>query len=237
MRRIVKVLDRDPDLGAALGERRMQQARLEARAAVWELTPGEWASQTWSQTVRDGLGLLVLNGLMVRRVRVDGRFGAEVLTDGDLLRPWQEEDAVASQARTSRWKVLEGAQVAVLDLAFARRIAAYPEIQGQLIARTLRRARYLAVIMAIVHQPKVEARLLMLLWHLADRRGVVRSDGVLVPVRLTHTTLADLLAARRPTVSAALSSLQKAGSVTSTREGWILHGRAPGELLSIPGAE
>ncbi|HEX4465792.1 MAG TPA: Crp/Fnr family transcriptional regulator, partial [Solirubrobacteraceae bacterium] len=113
----------------------------------------------------------------------------------------------------------------------------YPEIQGQLIARTLRRARYLAVIMAIVHQPKVEARLLMLLWHLADRRGVVRSDGVLVPVRLTHTTLADLLAARRPTVSAALSSLQKAGSVTSTREGWILHGRAPGELLSIPGAE
>jgi len=179
----------------------------------------------------------VLDGLLLRRVRLGGRFGAELLASGDVLRPWQEDDAVASVSRSTGWRVLELAHVAVLDLEFSRRIAPYPEILGQLMARTLRRARYLAVIMAIVHQPRVEARLHMLLWHLADRCGIVRGDGVLVPMRLTHTILADLLAARRPTVSAALGSLQKRGLITSTSKGWVLHGAPPGELPAMAEAE
>ena len=61
--------------------------------------------------------------------------------------------------------------------------------------------------MAIVHQARVDVRLHMLLWHLAARWGRVRSDGTVLRLRLTHAVLADLVAARRPTVTTALSEL------------------------------
>jgi CRP/FNR family transcriptional regulator, cyclic AMP receptor protein len=235
--RVVRVLDIDPDLGGGLDEARLRQAEMEVRAASRELAPGPWGGQRWTDEMRAGIGLLVLDGLLLRRVNLDGRYGAELLASGDLLRPWQEENAIASVSHSAGWRVLERAHVAVLDLGFSRRIAPYPEIVGQLMGRMLRRARNLAVIMAIVHQPRVEARLHMLLWHLADRGGTVRPDGVLVPMRLTHTILADLLAARRPTVSGALGSLQKRGLITPSDKGWVLHGSPPGELLAISEAE
>lgn len=208
----------------------MRQACQEVRALARDLPPGAWSQPDWPRNVTDGLGLLVLDGLLLRRVSLDGRFGAELLASGDILRPWQEEDAIASISRSSSWRVLEPTRIAVLDIGFAGRVADYPEIYGQLMGRVLRRARYFAVIMAIVHQPKVEARLLMLLWHLADRCGIVRREGVLVPMRLTHTILAELLAARRPTITAALSALQHGGKIGSTDEGWMLFGSPPGEL-------
>jgi CRP-like cAMP-binding protein len=90
--------------------------------------------------------------------------------------------------------------------------------------------------MAIVHQARVDNRLHMLLWHLAGRWGKVRTEGTVVPFRLTHTLLADLVAARRPTVTSALSDLTRRGLVRSTGEEWILFGEPPRELLDIEGA-
>lgn len=231
--RIVRVLECDPELGETLDPARLRRATLEARARVLQLRPGAWQEQTWPQGVVDGFGLLMLDGLLVRRVSLGGRYGAELLSCGDLLRPWQKEDETASVLRSSGWRVLERASVAILDIDFAHRIDSFPEITGQLIARMLRRARNFAVIMAIVHQPRVERRALMLLWHLADRCGRVSRDGVLVPMRLTHAILADLLAARRPTVSAALSSLERGGLIESTSEGWLLYGPPPNELPAL----
>ncbi len=56
----------------------------------------------------------------------------------------------------------------------------------------------------------------MLLWHLADRWGRVRSEGVVLPLRLTHSVLADLVAARRPTVTTSLSELARQELVEPT---------------------
>lgn len=97
----------------------------------------------------------------------------------------------------------------------------------------LRRTRNLSVNMAIVHQSRVDVRVHMLLWHLAGRWGRVGSQGVLLPLRLTHAVLADLVAARRPTVTSALSELGRRGKVESTGRGWLLHGDPPGELLEL----
>jgi CRP/FNR family transcriptional regulator, cyclic AMP receptor protein len=231
--RVVNVLDEDPDLGEFLTPGRLSRATAHARAATRDLERGDWNQDRWSLAVRAGAGLLVLDGLLLRRVGMDGRFGAELLGAGDLLRPWQREDAIASIPRNSGWRVLRPTRLAVLDLDFTKRIAAYPEVQGQLVARALRRARYLAVNMAIVQQPKVETRLNMLLWHLADRWGTVRPEGVLMPLTLTHEVLSELLAARRPTVSAALAALDRRGSASRLDSGWLLRGRPPGELSSI----
>ena len=178
---------------------------------------GRWSDQGTS-IIRDGIGLLVLQGLLIRRVGIDGRFGAELLGEGDLLRPWQGQDVPPTLPRTTGWRVLEPTRVALLDPRAAQRLARYPELMGVLVARALERSRNLAVNMAIVHQPRVDVRLHMLLWQLADRWGRVRSDGVRLPLQLTHAVLADLVAARRPTVTSALSEL--ADQRSRTRRGF-----------------
>jgi hypothetical protein len=73
----------------------------------------------------------------------------------------------------------------------------------------------------------------MLLWHLAERWGRVGNDGVIIPVRLTHSVLASLVAARRPTVSAALGDLEQHGLVRRIEQGLLLVGEPPGELLEL----
>lgn len=87
--------------------------------------------------------------------------------------------------------------------------------------------------MAIVHQPRVAVRLHMLLWHLADRWGRVRPDGIPVSLQLTHAVLADVIAAQRPSVSVALSELAKQDRVRSVKGGWLLSGERPVELLEL----
>jgi hypothetical protein len=190
----------------------------------------------------DGIGLLVLDGLLIRRVGVDGRFGAELLGEGDILRPWEGEDLYSALAHVTGWRVAEQARVAVLDGPAAARLARYPALTGALVARAINRSRSLALMMAIVHNPRIETRLHMLLWHLADRWGRVRRDGVLVPLRLTHSVLADLVAAQRPSVTGSLGRLTERGLVHPSKEGWLLCGDPPGELLelqavAVPAAE
>ena len=181
----------------------------------------------------DGIGLLVLEGLLLRRVGVDGRYGAELLGSGDLLRPWQGEDAQPTLPCTTGWQILGPTRVAVLDRRVARRFARYPDLIGRLVGRALQRSRNLAVNMAIVHQARVDVRLRMLLWHLADRWGRVTPTGIALPLALNHTMLAELVAAHRPTVTTALSELAARGLVARTDDGGLLGGEPPVELLEL----
>jgi CRP-like cAMP-binding protein len=181
----------------------------------------------------DGIGLLILRGLIIRRVGIDGRFGAELLGAGDLLRPWEGAEAYLTMPRTTGWRVLELSRIAVLDGLAAQRFARYPELTGPLVGRALQRSRNLAVNMAIVHQARVDVRLRMLFWHLADRWGQVRPDGVSVPLRLTHSDLADLVAARRPTVSSALSELAQRHLLRPVENTWLLSGHPPRQLREL----
>lgn len=229
----MKLLERDRELGEDLDPARLAAAMQRAQTTVITLPRGPWEPPEWSPSVRVGAGLLLLEGLMLRRVGLEGRFGAELLATGDLMRPWQREGDGSSIPRKLRWQVLERCRVAVLDLSLMRQLTDYPEIYGRLMGRALRRSRRLAINIAIVHQPRVESRLHMLLWHLADRWGVVRVDGVMMPIKLTHETLAELIAARRPTVSSALSSMERSGVLRRTQEGWLLRGSPPGELKDM----
>ncbi len=125
------------------------------------------------------------------------------------------------------WVVLAPMRVAMLDGQFARRLGQYPELAGRLFERAIRRSRRLMVNMAIIHQARVDDRLHLLFWHFASRWGRVRGDGVLLPFRLTHAVLADLVAAQRPTVTSALSDLCRRGMVRAIDEGWLLAGDPP----------
>jgi hypothetical protein len=87
--------------------------------------------------------------------------------------------------------------------------------------------------MAIVHEPRVDVRLHMLFWHLADRWGRVRGNGTLVPFRFTHAVLAGLVAAWRPSVSTSLSEFAERGAMRLIDSAWVLSGEPPGELLEL----
>ncbi|HTU27813.1 MAG TPA: Crp/Fnr family transcriptional regulator [Solirubrobacteraceae bacterium] len=220
-------LQEDSELAEAIdpGHRAAAVSALAAREL--DIPPGAWAGE--SLTIDGGVGLLVLEGVLVRRIGIGGRFSAELLGEGDILRNVGEE-GLSPLSMSSGWLVLEATRLAVLDDRFVRQLAAFPRLAGRLFSRSVLRSRQIAVNMAIVHQARVDVRLHMLLWHLAGRWGRVRADGVLVPLRLTHAILAELVAARRPTVTSALTELGREGLVQSVQEGWLLSGDPPGEL-------
>jgi CRP/FNR family cyclic AMP-dependent transcriptional regulator len=230
---VCRVLLEDPDLAEFIDPAQRDRAVEHCVARTTRLPRGRWTVPD-PAGMREGIGLLVLEGLLLRRVGVVGRFGAELLGTGDLLRPWANEESPATFTLTTGWRVLEPTRLALLDETAARRFSVYPELTGRLVSRALERSRNLTINMAIVHQARVKVRVHMLLWHLADRWGRVRSEGVLLPVSLTHTVLADLVAARRPTVTSALSELARQGLVISQDgDGWLLTGQPPGELLEL----
>ena len=228
------VLREDPELAEAIPVGRRRQAIDECTATELYLPAGR-TPRGAGALMGTALGMLVLEGLLIRRVGIDGRFGAELLGEGDLLRPSQGEFDSPLLPLETGWVVPEPARLAVLDEEFVQRLAQYPELAPAIVARAMQRARNLAVNMAIVHQARVDVRLEMLLWHLAGRWGRVRSDATVVPLRLTHTLLADLVAARRPTVTSALTDLARRGRVESRGEEWLLFGEAPVELLDVGG--
>lgn len=221
------MLSEDSDLAESVPPSRRQRAIEECTAPLVQIRPGRWEGR--EAAVADGIGVLVLDGLLIRRVGVAGRHGAELLGAGDVLVPWHQDEQ-ATLLWTSEWRVLEPMRGAILDDRFARLLARYPRLAARLLARVAQRARMLTVHMAIVHQARVDVRLQMLLWFLAGRWGRVRGDGVTLPIRLTHSVLADLVAARRPTVTTALNDLARQGLVRPVDDGFLLAGQPPGEF-------
>ncbi len=225
------VLKEDPELGEAIPLERRQQAVEDCIAPELKLEPGPLV-RGQTHGYRGGLGVLVLSGLMIRRVGIEGRYGAELIGEGDLLRP-TEENVSPLLPLTTDWSVVVPTRLAMLDTTFEQNLIKYPELAEGLLGRAILRCKNLAVNMAIVHQARVDVRLHMLLWHLAARWGRVRSDGTVLRLRLTHTVLADLVAARRPTVTTALSELSRRGLVRTDGETWVLPGETPADLLAF----
>ena len=176
-----------------------------------------------------GWGLLVVSGFLTRRVELAGRRSAELLGQGDVLRPFElDSDPWAMVPSQAAWSVLDPVRLAVLDRRFAEWSGAHPEVVDLLLGRLISRSRTLALRLALIQLPRISARLHFLLWHLADRFGRISPEGVRLSVPLTHTLLADLVSASRPSVSLALKQLREHGLLARTSDqGWLLRGRPP----------
>ena len=213
------------DLGPELTETLMQRLR----ADVIHVPDRAWHPEEVPLSEDTDLGMIVIDGLLEREVHVAGRSAAEVLGPGDVLRPWDVVDrAAACVPVDSAWTVLEPARIAVLDERASAVAAGHPRLASVLIGRVLNRARSLAVLLAIAQIRRLDLRILTLLWHLADRFGRVRPEGVAVEVPLKHATIAKLLAATRPSVSSALAELTDQGQIERLPGGgWLLKGAPP----------
>lgn len=220
----VSLLDSDPDLGAGLDGDQLQAARRLAVAAIIDLEASGWEVDAVREAATDGwLGLFVVHGLMIRRVTVGKRTACELFGPGDLIRPWDTDGEYDPLPISVNWDVLQPTRLAILDTAFALRIARWPSITSRIVSRVAQRARYLALTQAVTHLPRVYARLLILFWLLAERWGKVSPDGVYVTLPLTHELLGMLVGAHRPPVTIALQRLSRAGLLTRARsDRWLL---------------
>jgi CRP-like cAMP-binding protein len=223
----LNVVLEDRDLADAIAPERRELAVRLGAARLLRVPTGEWNAAEQAGSTRGGYGLLVVSGWLVRRVGIGHRIGAELLGPGDLLRPHEHDGEEATLPFEARWRVLEPMRMAVLDQTWSRRMAAVPEVGIEIAARAMRRSWRAVNALAIAQHARLDEALHLLLWELADRYGVVRPDGVHLGVPLTHELLAHLAAARRPSVSAALSRLSEAGLVARSGRGFVLHGEPP----------
>jgi CRP/FNR family transcriptional regulator, cyclic AMP receptor protein len=223
-----QLLEADPELARGLDPRRIREASTRLPVRVVEIHRGPWNPGRMLHSGSHPIGLLVLDGLLVREATVGDHPSAELLGPGDLLRAWEDRDAEVLLPRSVRWTALTGARVAVIDHSLAVRAAQWPEIFASLVERATRRAERLVVMQAIGHLTRVDDRLLALLWCLAERWGRVVPNGVLVNLRLPHRTLAGMVGARRPSVTTALGQLIARNAIERRADGgWILHGPPP----------
>jgi CRP/FNR family transcriptional regulator, cyclic AMP receptor protein len=221
------LLELDPGLAPLLSAERRDAATRELRVDVRQLTRGPLLLERLAAASPGNIGLLVLDGVVAREVLLGDTISAELLGAGDVIRPWSLGATGAGLEADVRWTVLsEHAHTALLDRRFARELAPFPEVAVALMDRLNERATRLATAKAVTQLTRVDRRLSALLWHLAERWGRVTADGVLLPLRLSHRLLAQLVGARRPTVSTALAELARTGAVVRRADGsWLLrHG-------------
>jgi CRP/FNR family cyclic AMP-dependent transcriptional regulator len=224
---IASVLDSDVDLLDAVPPEHREQALHASRARVLRVERGAWDARRDAQEVRGGHGLLVLSGVLVRRVGITDHIGAELLGPGDLLRPLEHDGETATLPFEATWRALEVSRLAVLDRRWSVRMCGFPDVGIALTARAMLRSRRLANTLVIASHPRLDERLRLLLWEFADRYGRVHTDGVHLHLPLTHEVLAELAAARRPSVSTALGRLTRSGQIERRDGLWVLHGEPP----------
>jgi hypothetical protein len=224
----IHLLEADPDLGALLSDARRAEAERELVVRTHRLPIGPWDISRLSSASADHVGLLILDGVLARELLVADQISVELLGPGDLVRPWQGTTRATLLPVDAMWSVLSTLTVAVLDRRFAAEAARYPEISAALFDRLGERSLRLATTQAISQLTRVDRRLKALFWHLAERWGRVSGDGVVVPLALTHRILGQLVGARRPTVSTALSELAERAELVRRADGsWLLRGDPP----------
>jgi CRP-like cAMP-binding protein len=217
----VRLLSVDAGLRAAVPA---DDRRLAERVLVVpyrEFEAGSWAPEALLDDSARPLAALLLRGVVTHELMLAGRRSANVLGPGDLFRPWRSADTAVPCA--SSWSTGGGAAMAVLDGRFLTAARRWPGLSAVVYERLAEQLETAEVRAAITALPRVEERVLALFWLLADRWGVVRPEGVVVELALTHALIGHLVGSQRPTVSLALQALAEGGLLQrADTDAWIL---------------
>jgi hypothetical protein len=229
---LVRVLHVDPDLGQNLDPAAFAEAERGLVAETLAVPRGRWDAQATWRAAPTELGMLILEGVLARDVRIGRRASLEILGPGDLVRPWPKDRHAPALSAELRFEALDPVRFALLDATFAQQAARWPSVLGQVSDRLMGRATSASLRLLIHQVVRVDDRILLSLWGLAERFGRVTPEGVLVPVPINHTMMARFVGAQRPTVSQAVGELVKRGDVARLEDGgWLLYGSFPEHLL------
>ncbi|HEV2819595.1 MAG TPA: Crp/Fnr family transcriptional regulator [Solirubrobacteraceae bacterium] len=223
--RRIALLDAEPDLAAGLSADEAALARRVVAAPTLELGRGTWTGDLGGGAV----GAIVLSGLLAFGVPLDGAGGLQLRGTGDVVLAQGPGGRLSGEA--AAWAIAEPARLALLDETFVAATRRWPPLVEALLRRLSAQEEALAVQHSIAQLPRVDQRLRALLWQLAQRWGTVTRAGIILPLALTHEVLGQLVGARRPTVSVALSDLAERGLVLRQPDrSWLLTEHPPGPL-------
>lgn len=219
--RAVALMDVEPEIAAGVPDEELPLLRRHTAMPGLMLPAEPWSPPPARTLGAEPFALLLVDGLITRSVALSDRASTQLLGPGDLVTPWHDTDGLVPTV--VEWRVNLPTLVAVLDerllLAARRWPSVFRFVHDRLACQAARHAAHTA----IAQLPRVDTRIMAILWHLAERFGRVTPDGVIVPLRLTHEALGHLIGSQRPTVTLALRELTDTGALQRTPEGaWVL---------------
>jgi CRP/FNR family transcriptional regulator, cyclic AMP receptor protein len=227
----IPLVEHDPELFARLDEAALMDAR-KAIVPAWQIEAGRWSPPAIDPS-RAPFGLMLLKGFLACETVLPEASSIELLGPGDVLRPWVRARDTSFAVETE-WEALETSVIGALDVRFGSVALRHPAIIAALMDRYVERTMWADQHLAVCHIVGLDKRLETLLWHLAERWGRVSREGVILPLRLSHESLAKLAGVRRPSVTSAISRLRHQGLVERRPDGsWLLHGPPPAELPDV----
>jgi CRP/FNR family transcriptional regulator, cyclic AMP receptor protein len=221
----VSLLEVNPDLAIDLSAEEAQPALDALVLPAIRIQAGRWDPEACANDERvtgSLIGLLVIDGVVVRETTLGPHVSAQLCGPGDLLELRSAHDQNCLPASTNL-SVPGTAVLALLDDRVLDASRCWPRLGGRLLAQAITQTGDAAAHQAISQLPRVGDRLLALFWHLADRWGHVLADGVRIDLPLTHETIGRLIGARRPTITLGLRALRSEGLLQRHADGgWLL---------------
>ena len=229
---MISIVDADPELAEQLDDdaaRARAPRGADARAAALARRVGRRRrarARRPPPRVPDRRGPAVPRGRRARPPCV------ELIGPGDVMRPWTWDEAGSHVQAEVGWERARADEArgarpraghAHRPVAAARRRAVQPRHAPRAPPRGGARDR---------PPQRVEDRLLLTLWHLAERWGRVdAATGSSSRCRSATSGSRDIVGAHRPSVTTAMGALAEAGSVSRRDDGdWVLHGEPPEKL-------
>jgi hypothetical protein len=230
----VRLLDIDPDLGSVLTSEEFGEAR---QLAVPVVTVSRYERDLRQFANSETFGGLVLEGMVLRQIRIADQTGMRLLGPGDIVS--LHEAPPPFLVADASLDALPETRLALLGREFLFAASRWPKLFAGLELRKAQQADRLVAQLVICQLSRVDQRLLSLLWLLAESWGRVTPAGTALPLKLTHEALGALIGARRPTVTLALRELTERGAIVRQSEGWLLleappGSTEPGEALRPP---
>ncbi len=179
---------------------------------------------------------MVADGLLAARLRISGHTSTVILGSGDMVCACDIEALHGSMPEERSILALTAIRVVAVDHRLLRSCLRWPAVARALLDCLTQRLRLSTLSLAVHQSPRVEERLWLALWQLADRFGRVSPSGAVVTLpHVTHSVLAEVVAARSPSVTSAMSRLSASGLIEVTgRHRWLLRLR-PEEGLRMLG--
>ncbi len=136
---VVRVLEVDPGLAESLDAEQLANAVPRSIARTATVAQGPWWYEPPPDQEPGMLGLLVLEGVLLRELTVDACTRSSSSGPATSSAPWTYEGDSAPVTAKATWQVIEPLRIALLDRRFALRMAPWPEISAALLDREAER--------------------------------------------------------------------------------------------------
>jgi CRP-like cAMP-binding protein len=183
----------------------------------------------------DSFAAFVLEGMLLQRLRVGEQFGLTLMGPGDVVSLTKQPRSMLLSHGDCH--VAVATTLALLGGEVLVETSRWPQLTAGLHVRAAEQLDRLTGQLVICQLPRVEDRLLAILWLLAESWGHVTRAGTSLPISLTHDVLGGLIGARRSTVTLALGELSDRGAVVRQGAGWLLLEPPPPPSGHIPDFE